>query len=51
MWTEIKALPYKVFFIKDLGNRKEIEIKYCPTYNMVADFFTNPLQGELFRKL
>ena len=51
MWTEIKALPYKVFFIKDLVDRKEIVIEYYPTGDMVADFFTKPLQGELFREL
>ena len=24
---------------------------YCPTAKMIADFFTKPLQGNLFRKL
>jgi hypothetical protein len=27
-----------------------IEVKYCPTGVMLADFFTKPLQGSLFRK-
>ena len=26
-------------------------MEYCPTGDMVADFFTKPLQGSLFRKL
>ena len=26
----------------------EVEIEYCPTDNMVADYFTNPLQGKKF---
>ena len=39
MWTEMKALPYKVFFIMDLVDRKDIEIKYCPTDDMVEDFY------------
>ena len=30
---------------------KEIRIEYCPTGEMVADFFTKPLQGALFEKL
>jgi len=30
-------------------DRKEIEISYCPTESMLADFFTKPLQGTLFR--
>ena len=29
----------------------DIWIKYCPTADMVADFFTKPLQCLLFRKL
>jgi hypothetical protein len=28
----------------------EVEIAYLPTELMVADFFTKPLQGELFRR-
>ena len=27
-----------------------MSIQYCPTGDMVADFFTKPLQGTLFRK-
>jgi hypothetical protein len=30
---------------------KEIRIKYCPTGIMIADYFTRPLQGMIFRKL
>ena len=29
---------------------KEIEIHYCPTKEMLGDFFTKPLQGALFIK-
>jgi hypothetical protein len=28
-----------------------MEIVYCPTEQMLADFFTKPLQGSLFRRL
>ena len=28
-----------------------IEVVYCPTEKMVADFFTKPLQGSLFRMM
>jgi hypothetical protein len=27
-----------------------IRIRHCPTLQMLADFFTKPLQGSLFRK-
>jgi hypothetical protein len=30
---------------------KEVEIKWCPTKEMVANFMTKPLQGSLFSKL
>ena len=29
---------------------KEIRVELCPTEDMIADFFTKPLQGSLFRK-
>jgi hypothetical protein len=30
---------------------KEVEIKWCPTKEMVADFITKPCQGIHFRRL
>ena len=38
------------FFVKDRVDKGEIEVEYCPTYHMVADYFTKPLNGKLFRK-
>ena len=37
--------------MKDKLNREEIEVVYCPTKKIVADFFTKPLQGSQFRFL
>jgi hypothetical protein len=31
--------------------RKKMSIEYCPTGDMIADYFTKPLQGSAFRKL
>ena len=39
-----------IFFITGRINAKEVEVKYCPTGNMVGDYFTKPLQGSLFKK-
>ena len=40
------------FFITDRVNMKEVEIKWCLTKDMVADFMTKkPLQGSHFRRL
>jgi hypothetical protein len=35
----------KYFYITDLIERKEIEVKYCPTDYMVADYMTKPITG------
>ena len=32
-------------------SRGELKIEYCPTDEMVGDFFTKPTQGKTFRKL
>jgi hypothetical protein len=32
-------------------NMKEVDIEWCPTKEMVADFMTKPLQGSHFRRL
>jgi hypothetical protein len=32
-------------------NMKEVSLHWCPTKEMVADFWTKPLQGSHFRKL
>jgi hypothetical protein len=39
------------FFVTDQVKQKELRIEYCLTGDMVADFFTKPLQGSLFQKL
>ena len=39
-----------VFFMKDRVKTENITIMYCPTEQMLADFFTKPLQGSLFER-
>ena len=34
----------------DRVNCGEIKLKYCPTTDMLGDYFTKPLQGGLFNK-
>ena len=38
------------FWVKDRVDKKEVEIKYCPATLMLADYFTKPLQGNVFRR-
>ena len=40
----------RYFWIKDRLESEKIKVEYCPTEKMLADFFTKPLQGNLFRK-
>jgi hypothetical protein len=46
-----RHLDIRYFFVTDRVKRGDLRIEYCPTGDMVADFFTKPLQGSLFRKL
>jgi hypothetical protein len=44
-----KHVNIRYFFIKDRVDAGEINIEHCPTALMIADYFTKPLQGNLFR--
>ena len=46
-----RHINIRYFFIKDRVDNQELKIEYLPTEEMIADFFTKPLQGELFKKL
>jgi hypothetical protein len=46
-----RHIDIRYFFIKDRIDSGELDVVYCPTEMMVADFFTKPLQGALFKKL
>jgi len=45
-----KHIHMRYYFITDQIRSKELSIEHCPTESMVADFFTKPLQGQLFYK-
>jgi hypothetical protein len=45
-----RHINIRYFFITDRIARKEVAIQYCPTKEIVADYFTKPLQGKLFYK-
>jgi hypothetical protein len=44
-----RHIDIKYFWVKDRVDKKEVEVKYCPTKLMLADYFTKALQGSLFR--
>ena len=43
-----RHIKIKYFSITDKVKSREIRVIYCPTKQMVADFFTKPLQGVLY---
>ena len=45
-----KQIQVQYFFIKDRIDNGDLSLKYCPTGEIFADFFTNPLQGATFRR-
>ncbi|GKY97397.1 hypothetical protein MPSEU_000698200 [Mayamaea pseudoterrestris] len=46
-----RHMNVRYFFVKDRVAAGEVNIEHCPTGDMVADFFTKPLQGAQFGKL
>lgn len=47
----IRLMNIRFFSIKECVDLKEFRIEYCPTGDMIADFFTKPLQWKQVYKL
>ena len=47
---QTKHINNRYFFITDRQNKGELQVIYCPTKHMIADFHTKPLQGLKFYK-
>jgi hypothetical protein len=45
-----RHIDIRYFFMKDRIVTEGITARHCPTSVMLADFFTKPLQGLLFRR-
>ena len=45
-----RHLDIRYFFITDQVNQGNLEITYCPTDVMTADYMTKPLHGQKFHK-
>ena len=45
-----RHIDIRYYFATDRIKDGELRVAYCPTEEMIADFFTKPLQGSLFRK-
>jgi len=45
-----KHINVRYFFVKDKVDSGEVSIEWCPTDEMLGDFFTKPLQGVKFKQ-
>jgi len=45
-----RHMNIRYFFVADVIRRNHITIEYCPTDEMIGDFFTKPLGGAKFRR-
>jgi hypothetical protein len=45
-----RHINIRYFFIKDKIDQGDISLMYCPTGEMIADFFTKPQQGGMFTR-
>jgi hypothetical protein len=48
---QTRHINIRYFFVTDRIASKELSVQYCPTGDMIADFYTKPLQGAPFCKL
>ena len=44
-------MDIRYFYVTDQVQNKTLMVKYCPMEEMIADYFTKPLQGSLFIRL
>ena len=47
---QTRHIEVRYYFITDHIARDRLRVSYCPTGDMLADYFSKPLQGSLFRK-
>ena len=45
-----RHIDIRYFFITDRIASGEVRVEHCPTDEMIADYFTKPLQGKKFRE-
>ena len=45
-----RHMNIRYFLVADVAKRQHVTIEYCPTDEMIGDFFTKPLGGAKFRR-
>ena len=46
-----RHINVRYYFVTDQVKRGYVKIAYCPTEDMLGDFFTKPLQGSVFKNM
>ena len=46
----IRHMNIRYFFVADVQKRQHTTIEYCPTDEMIGNFFTKPVGGAKFRR-
>ena len=46
-----RALNIRYFFLTDQREKGNLDVEYCPTGDMLGDYFTKPKQGQDFKRL
>ena len=44
-----RHIDIRYFFVHDRIKSGKLNVVFCPTEKMLADFFTKPLQGKIFK--
>ena len=45
-----KHVNIRYFFVTDMVKKGKLSVDWCPTADMIGDFWTKPSRGALFRK-
>ena len=48
--TQVKHINIRYLFITNRVNKGEVSVVWCPTGDIIGDYMTKPLQGDMFRK-
>jgi len=46
-----RHINVQYLFVADKIKKGKVKVAFCPTMNMLADFFTKPLQGSTFKRM
>jgi hypothetical protein len=49
--SRTRHIAIRYFHVRDKVLKRQVEVRYCPTDDMVADILTKPLGGDQFERL